>query len=774
VATIIRGVAKLPTGSTTNILTANVKNDGKVVYDGAIAAAGTALTSATAGFTSADVGKAFRIDGAGTGGTGAYGTITAFVSATQVTITALNTVATTVSARRLEWGTDNTAAIQAAWDLGGQWFWPDGLYCCVGRTATSGVPCCLFLGAKDYVENTGAGNATISMLRDDSSLIHISGVEKLINGSTVTRANMDSSTNRFAAQPTYLMSAVAKRAQSITATTAGDATSLKPGDLILLRAGQCITSPAINAEPDSEYHRVKSVSGATINLSWPTGKTFAQEYQHGFNQVSRTVTKPSVRTAISSGVTSIPVDSRVGLRNTQVIGIGQGGTWESRTISVEPALGDTSVTVSVATTNAHAAGEPISMTWLSGAHSAGATSVTLNSAHADLKAGYKLHLGWGATQETVTVTGAPTGNVVPVTALANSYADHDPVSIGTLLGFQKIEPYTVKGLAFDGLGFYMPDTTTNRTCIVVRGGVSDWTIRNCRADLSHHFTDGIEWHYGRFHHNRLHFRAPIGATTFAWPFLGATGCTDADIHDNLITAEGRLTGWHLHEGCARFRIHDNTIIQPDHGTSLMPIYEINGRCHDILAHSNNYMGGNLYAIIDEASAGSTGQIYGDTFDTASVGTSGGWGSLVYTPGIWIDDPYGTNLSVGYGNPVMSNRVPQESRTLWAEVTPSSPTSILGSLPKYSYVEDVWIDVDEAFNAGTTNSIVIGYSGDNDFIALTPTITTTGKKTGLTAGVMGRLTNVPVADITAYYTQTGTTATTGRAYVFVKYVVVSQR
>jgi hypothetical protein len=88
------------------------KGDGKTVTDAAITSGTTALTSATAAFTTADVGKIAGVAGAGAAGAYLNTTISAYVSATQVTLAV--SAGTTVSAATAYYGTDDTAALQAA------------------------------------------------------------------------------------------------------------------------------------------------------------------------------------------------------------------------------------------------------------------------------------------------------------------------------------------------------------------------------------------------------------------------------------------------------------------------------------------------------------------------------------------------------------------------------------------------------------------------------------------------------------------------------------
>src|SRR5574341_2141174 len=91
--------------------------DGQVVGDGAMSSGSAVLTSATAAFTTADVGKSISVKGAAaTGVTTLVTTIASRQSATQVTLTAANASGGAVSNAVVIWGTDDTAAIQAAVD----------------------------------------------------------------------------------------------------------------------------------------------------------------------------------------------------------------------------------------------------------------------------------------------------------------------------------------------------------------------------------------------------------------------------------------------------------------------------------------------------------------------------------------------------------------------------------------------------------------------------------------------------------------------------------
>lgn len=91
------------------------KGDAQVVGDGAMGSGSAVLTSATANFQAGDVGKAISVKGAGpTGVTTLITTIASRQSATQVTLTAANASGGALTGAVVIWGTDDTAAIQAA------------------------------------------------------------------------------------------------------------------------------------------------------------------------------------------------------------------------------------------------------------------------------------------------------------------------------------------------------------------------------------------------------------------------------------------------------------------------------------------------------------------------------------------------------------------------------------------------------------------------------------------------------------------------------------
>lgn len=99
------------TGSFNDIRAYGAKVDTQSVNDAAITTGTATLTSATAAFTSLDTGKTFNVIGAGAAGANLVTTGT-YVNATTITLAA--NAGATVSGARMQWGTDDTAAVRAA------------------------------------------------------------------------------------------------------------------------------------------------------------------------------------------------------------------------------------------------------------------------------------------------------------------------------------------------------------------------------------------------------------------------------------------------------------------------------------------------------------------------------------------------------------------------------------------------------------------------------------------------------------------------------------
>lgn len=106
-------------GQVFNVKAYGAKGNTKIVLDGAMSSSSntTTLTSATANFTSGDVGKLISVAGAGSAGGILSSTIATFTNSTTVILA--NAASTTVSGAKITWGTDDTASIQAAMNAAG-------------------------------------------------------------------------------------------------------------------------------------------------------------------------------------------------------------------------------------------------------------------------------------------------------------------------------------------------------------------------------------------------------------------------------------------------------------------------------------------------------------------------------------------------------------------------------------------------------------------------------------------------------------------------------
>lgn len=93
---------------------------------------------------------------------------------------------------------------------------------------------------------------------------------------------------------------------------------------------------------------------------------------------------------------------------------------------------------------------------------------------------------------------------------------------------------------------------------------------------------------------------------------------------------------------------------------------------------------------------------------------------------------------------------------------------IGKIPAGSFVLPPTVNIETAFNAATTNVLVVGSAADDDgFLTSAVALAgATGIKTGVTGAQLGNI----AADTSVYvkFTQTGTAATTGVADVIVPY------
>ena len=122
------------------------------------------LTTGNATFLPSHVGYTILIPFAGTAGADLYATITAYTSATEVTVSATNASATNLSKIDVFWwpaGSDDTDALQNAIDAGGTVFLPPGVYP-VSASLTNSASLARLVGSGRNTTFIVANNASMS------------------------------------------------------------------------------------------------------------------------------------------------------------------------------------------------------------------------------------------------------------------------------------------------------------------------------------------------------------------------------------------------------------------------------------------------------------------------------------------------------------------------------------------------------------------------------------------------------------------------------------
>lgn len=121
-----------------NVKQYGAKGDGILLFDGTITTGTDDFTSASATFTSADVGKVITIRGGGGSNIDLTTTISAYVDAHSVTLT--DNASATVSSDNFTYGTDDTTALRAAMTA-------------IGTNSTIGKSATLFFPEGTYIVN---------------------------------------------------------------------------------------------------------------------------------------------------------------------------------------------------------------------------------------------------------------------------------------------------------------------------------------------------------------------------------------------------------------------------------------------------------------------------------------------------------------------------------------------------------------------------------------------------------------------------------------------
>lgn len=192
------GFTQSGTGATTRTLqgklqdVASVKDFGAKgntvqLSDGSITAASAVLSSASAVFSVADIGKAIVVNGAGASAGPLQTTIVAFTSSTQVTLA--SSAIMTVAHAALAYGTDDTAAIKAGCAAltaagGGELWFPQGMYWYDSTVFTDVLTGVTLRGVNRYGSQiaTPNPNATMFYIAGNGGKITTLGLVSLVPG----------------------------------------------------------------------------------------------------------------------------------------------------------------------------------------------------------------------------------------------------------------------------------------------------------------------------------------------------------------------------------------------------------------------------------------------------------------------------------------------------------------------------------------------------------------------------------------------------------------
>lgn len=234
------------------------KADVVILRDGAMSEGSAAFRSASAAFTSADVGKAIVVSGAAGEGNALVAKIEALVSVKQVTLTASARV--TVTGSLTYYGTDDTAAIRN----------------CVFRGTATGGECTISDNKTFLVSNEKSTIAPFAAGHNPILKGTIDGHGRII---FAPRGPLTPAVNdRFfyissrESQPMHIASAIAMGATSFTADNASDAAALSPGDWVIITERD--PGPAAEDNVFADWMQVSGVQGTVVSTSKPFRMAF--------------------------------------------------------------------------------------------------------------------------------------------------------------------------------------------------------------------------------------------------------------------------------------------------------------------------------------------------------------------------------------------------------------------------------------------------------------------------------------------------------------------
>lgn len=251
----------------------------------------------------------------------------------------------------------------------------------------------------------------------------------------------------------------------------------------------------------------------------------------------------------------------------------------------------------------------------------------------------------------------------------------------------------------------------------------------------------------------------------------ALGTPDSSSSEFLIEGNfhqsRRVTYQHIHEGAAQIIVCNNTYLNTPSDADETAI-SIRARAYDIQILNNLIVNcGNTAAIYADGTTSGGGIIAGNKI------VGGNWVEPIAIAStgwrVYGNDP---QLVSGYENflsPVETLKCYVHFTAGTAHKTQNPP---MGVLPAFSYVLRVHIHVTEAFNSDGDDQISVGYDADTDAFATATDVSTTGVKS-VTLGTLAGY-NATARDVEAYYVNSGTEPTAGKATVVLEYTLVTRQ
>jgi hypothetical protein len=232
------------------------KGDVVMLRDGSIRQAMTDFRSSSAGFTSADIGKAVVVYGAGPDGAALVTKIQSFVSPKQVALEA--SANTAVTGALTYYGTDDTAALRK----------------CVYEGTAKGGECTISDGVTFMVSNTtanigpfGAGSNPIDKGTINGQGRIIFAPQGKVTGGKNDRLFYISSPET---RPAHIAGAIARGATSFRAEDPSDAAILSPGNWVLITE----RDPLVKDHVYADWMEVSAVDGSVVKTARPFRMAF--------------------------------------------------------------------------------------------------------------------------------------------------------------------------------------------------------------------------------------------------------------------------------------------------------------------------------------------------------------------------------------------------------------------------------------------------------------------------------------------------------------------